>query len=34
LLSSAKLNHQVEVTPGVLGEEAAALLQAFFAARR
>src|SRR5215831_4243662 len=34
LLTSAKLNHQVEVTPGVLGEEAAALLQKFFAARR
>ena len=34
LLTSAKLNHQVEVTPGVLGEEAASLLQAFFAARR
>ena len=34
LLTSPKLNHQVEVTPGVLGEEAASLLQAFFAARR
>jgi len=34
LLTSDKLNHQVEVTPGVLGEEAAALLQKFFAARR
>ena len=34
LLTSAKLNHQVEVTPGVLGEEASSLLQAFFAARR
>jgi len=34
LLSSAKLNHQVDVTPGVLAEEAASLLQSFFAARR
>jgi len=34
LLTSTKLNHHVEVTPGVLGEEAAGLLQAFFAARR
>lgn len=34
LLTSAKLNHKVEVTPGVLSEEAAFLLQAFFAARR
>jgi len=34
LLTSAKLNHQVEVTPGVLSEEAASLLQSFFAARR
>ena len=34
LLTSAKLNHQVEVTPGVGAEEAASLLQAFFAARR
>ena len=34
LLTSPKLNHQVEVTPGVLGEEAASLLQTFFAARR
>jgi len=29
-----QLNHRVEVTRGVLGEECAALLQAFFAARR
>lgn len=28
------LNHRVEVTPGVLAEEATAVLQAFFAARR
>ena len=34
LLSSAKLNHQVHVTPGVLAVEAASLLQSFFAARR
>jgi len=34
LLTSAKLNHQVDVTPEVLAEEAAALLQSFFAARR
>jgi len=34
LLTSPKLNHQVEVTPGVLGEEATSLLQSFFEARR
>ena len=34
LLTSAKLNHQVEVTPGVCAEEAASLLQTFFSARR
>ena len=34
LLTSTKLNHQVEVIPGVLSEEAASLLQSFFAARR
>ena len=34
LLTSAKLNHQVEVTPGILSEEAASLLQSFFATRR
>lgn len=34
VLTSSKLNHQVEVTPGVLAEDAAALLQSFFAARR
>ena len=34
LLTSAKLNHQVEVMSGVLAEEAASLLQSFFAARR
>jgi len=34
ILTSPKLNHQVEVTPGVLAEEASSLLQSFFAARR
>jgi tRNA(adenine34) deaminase len=34
LLTSPKLNHQVEVTPGVLAEEASSLLQSFFSARR
>jgi tRNA(adenine34) deaminase len=34
LLSSAKLNHQVDVSPGVLAEESASLLQSFFASRR
>lgn len=34
VLTSAKLNHQVEVTPGVLAGESASLLQSFFAARR
>ncbi|HKM65639.1 MAG TPA: tRNA adenosine(34) deaminase TadA [Candidatus Acidoferrum sp.] len=34
ILTSAKLNHQVEVTPGLLAEEASSLLQAFFTARR
>jgi tRNA(adenine34) deaminase len=34
ILTSPKLNHQVQVTPGVLAEEAASLLQSFFAARR
>jgi tRNA(adenine34) deaminase len=34
LLTSPKLNHQVEVIPGVLGVEAASLLQTFFAALR
>jgi tRNA(adenine34) deaminase len=34
LLTSPKLNHQVEVTAGVLAEQASSLLQAFFAARR
>jgi tRNA(adenine34) deaminase len=34
LLTSSKLNHQVEVTNGLLAEDSAALLQAFFASRR
>ena len=34
VLASPALNYRVEVTPGVLAEECAALLQSFFAARR
>jgi tRNA(adenine34) deaminase len=34
VLDSPKLNHRVEVAPGVLADECAALLQAFFATRR
>ncbi|HKM81507.1 MAG TPA: tRNA adenosine(34) deaminase TadA [Candidatus Acidoferrum sp.] len=34
LLTSPKLNHQVEVTSGLLAEDSAALLQSFFASRR
>jgi tRNA(adenine34) deaminase len=34
VLSHAKLNHQVEVTPGVMAEECSAILQKFFTARR
>ena len=34
ILSNARLNHQVDVTAGVLAEEASGILQAFFAARR
>jgi tRNA(adenine34) deaminase len=34
VLSHPRLNHQVEVTPGVLTEECAAVIQAFFAERR
>ncbi len=34
VLDHPALNHRVEVTPGVLSEECAAALQAFFAARR
>jgi tRNA(adenine34) deaminase len=34
VLSHPKLNHQVEVTSGVLASECAAVIQEFFAARR
>jgi tRNA(adenine34) deaminase len=34
ILSNPKLNHEVAVTPGILAEESASLLQSFFAARR
>lgn len=34
VLSHPKLNHQVEITAGVLAEESAAALQKFFTARR
>ena len=34
ILTNAQLNHQVEVTSGVLAADSASLLQQFFAARR
>jgi len=34
ILRHPRLNHQIEVTPGVLTSECATILQAFFAARR
>jgi len=34
VLSNTSLNHQVEVTSGVLAEDCASILQSFFAARR
>jgi tRNA(adenine34) deaminase len=34
VLDASALNHRVAVTPGILAEESAALLQSFFAARR
>ncbi len=34
VLDAGALNHRVEVTPGILADESAALLQSFFAARR
>ena len=34
ILTSAKLNHRVEVVAGIGSEESAALLQSFFVARR
>jgi len=34
ILTSSKLNHRVQVIPGVLAEQSASLLQDFFARRR
>jgi tRNA(adenine34) deaminase len=34
ILTNAKLNHRVEVIPGIRAEESAGMLQSFFAARR
>jgi tRNA(adenine34) deaminase len=34
VLNDSRLNHSLEITPGVRAEECAALLQAFFASRR
>jgi tRNA(adenine34) deaminase len=34
VLDAPALNHRVEVTPGVLADESARLLQSFFAERR
>lgn len=34
ILTHSKLNHQVEVIPGLLAEESATLLQSFFSSRR
>ena len=34
ILSNPGLNHRVEVTPGILATDSAAILQSFFAARR
>ena len=34
VLSHPRLNHQVEVTSGILAEEAVSIMQSFFAARR
>ena len=34
ILTNAQLNHQVEVTAGLLAAESASLLQSFFASRR
>jgi len=34
ILSNPRLNHQVEITAGILASEAAAILQSFFTARR
>ncbi len=34
ILSNPRLNHQVEITAGVLAAECAAVIQSFFAERR
>jgi tRNA(adenine34) deaminase len=34
ILSEVRLNHRVDVTPGILAAESAAVIQSFFAARR
>lgn len=34
ILSDSRLNHQVEVVPGVLADDCAAIMQSFFAERR
>ncbi len=34
VLSHPRLNHQVEITPGVMASECAAIIQSFFAQRR
>ena len=34
LLDDPRLNHRVQITQGVLGDEAGAMLRAFFRARR
>jgi tRNA(adenine34) deaminase len=34
ILTSSKLNHRVDVTPGLLAQDSAALLQSFFSSRR
>ena len=34
ILTHPRLNHQVEITAGILGAESAAILQSFFAERR
>jgi tRNA(adenine34) deaminase len=34
VLASPQINHRVEVTPGVLADECASMMQSFFAARR
>src|SRR6202521_5190545 len=34
ILSHPRLNHQVEVTPGVLAADCSSIIQSFFAARR